>query len=180
MNDPHGCCKASGLASGLLLAFAGLLMAAGAWAQAPATPLGLGRSATPDEIRALDIDAAPDGRGLPDGRGTVAEGATIYATKCAACGGDFSFATNGRLVRTVGSYWPYATTLYDYTFRAMPFAQPGTLSPNETYGVVAYVLFLNGLIGESAVMDRTSLPKVVMPAHDRFVPDNRKGGAVVK
>jgi cytochrome c len=173
-------------------------MAAGAWAQAPATPLGLGRSATPDEIRALDIDAAPDGRGLPDGRGTVAEGATIYATKCAAChgakgeggtadrlvglnaGGDFSFATNGRLVRTVGSYWPYATTLYDYTFRAMPFAQPGTLSPNETYGVVAYVLFLNGLIGESAVMDRTSLPKVVMPAHDRFVPDNRKGGAVVK
>ena len=167
-------------------------------AQGPTGRLGIGRPATPDEIRALDIDAAPDGHGLPEGRGTAAEGAPVYSAKCASChgargeggladrlvglneGGSFAFATDGRLIRTVGSYWPYATTLYDYTFRAMPFPQPGTLTPDETYSIVAYVLLLNGLIGEDAVMDRTSLPRVAMPAHDHFVPDNRKGGPVVR
>jgi S-disulfanyl-L-cysteine oxidoreductase SoxD len=167
-------------------------------AQAPTTPLGIGRPATPDEIRTLDIDAAPDGHGLPDGRGTATDGATIYAAKCAGChgpkgegasaerlvglnaGGSFAYAIDGKLIRTVGSYWPYATTLYDYTYRAMPFTQPGTLTPNETYSLVAYLLALNGLIPEGSVMDRTTLPKVAMPAHDHFVPDNRKGGPTVK
>ena len=167
-------------------------------AQAPTTPLGLGRPATADEVRALDIDAAPDGHGMPEGKGTAASGSTIYAAKCAGChgakgeggsaerlvglnaGGSFAYATDGKLIRTVGSYWPYATTLYDYTYRAMPFTQPGTLTPDETYSLVAYVLTLNGLIPEGAVMDRTSLPKVAMPAHDHFVPDNRKGGPAVK
>ena len=167
-------------------------------AQAPTTPLGIGRRATPDEIRAIDIDAAPDGHGLPEGKGTAASGSTIYAAKCAGChgakgeggsaerlvglnaGGSFAYATDGKLIRTVGSYWPYATTLYDYTYRAMPFTQPGTLTPDETYSLVAYVLSLNGVIPEGAVMDKATLPKVTMPAHDHFVPDNRKGGAVVR
>jgi S-disulfanyl-L-cysteine oxidoreductase SoxD len=167
-------------------------------AQAPTTPLGIGRAATPDEIRALDIDAAPDGHGLPAGSGTAAGGATLYAAKCAGChgakgeggsaerlvglnaGGSFAYATDGKLVRTVGSYWPYATTLYDYTYRAMPFTQPGTLTPDETYSLVAYLLSLNGVIPEGAVMDKTSLTKVVMPAQDHFVPDNRKGGPTVR
>ena len=199
MSGATSCCTSSRIASALVLVLAGFLSAvAFAAAQAPAAPLGIGRPASPDEIRALDIDAAPDGHGLPEGRGTVAEGATAYAAKCASChgakgeggtaerlvglndGGNFAFATNARLVRTVGSYWPYATTLYDYTFRAMPFPQPGTLTPGETYGLVAYILFLNGLVPETAAMDRASLPKVTMPAKDHFVPDNRKGGPTVK
>ena len=167
-------------------------------AQAPTSPLGIGRPATADEVRALDIDVMPDGRGLPAGRGTAAEGAVVYAAKCAAChgangeggsaerlvgrndGDSFAFATNPRLVRTIGSYWPYATTLYDYTSRSMPFGQPGTLAPDETYSLVAFLLFRNGVIPETAVMDQASLPKVAMPARDRFVPDDRAGGPAVK
>ena len=83
-------------------------------------------------------------------------------------------------MKTVGNYWPYATTLYDYTYRAMPFMQPGTLTPDETYALVAHILALNKIVPEDAVMDRTTLPKVVMPSRDRFVVDNRKGGKVVK
>jgi len=161
-------------------------------------PLGIGRAATADEIKKLDIDVMPDGRGLPPGKGTVAEGATIYAAKCASCHGktgegasaerlvatdsgkNFDFAMNAKLVKAVGNYWPYATTLYDYTSRAMPFMQPGTLTPDETYALVAYILALNKVIPENAVMDAKTLPAVKMPARDRFVMDNRKGGKVVK
>lgn len=161
-------------------------------------PLGIGRAATADEIRELDIDVMPDGHGLPPGKGSVAEGATIYAAKCASCHGksgegasaerlvatdsgkNFDFAMNGKLVKAVGNYWPYATTLYDYTYRAMPFMQPGTLTPDETYALVAYILALNKVVPEDAVMDAKSLPAVKMPARDRFVMDNRKGGKVVK
>ena len=161
-------------------------------------PLGIGRTATADEIRALDIDVMPDGTGLPEGRGTVAEGQATYAAKCASChgqvgegkpfdqlvgrdaGGKFDFATNPKLVKTIGNYWPYATTLFDYTARTMPFAQPGTLSANEVYGLVAYLLSLNKIVAADAVMDQHSLPKVVMPARDRFVRDNRAGGPRVK
>lgn len=160
--------------------------------------LGIGRAATTDEIRALDIDVMPDGTGLPDGRGTVAEGQATYAAKCASChgkvgegkpfdqlvgrdaGGKFDFATNPKLVKTIGNYWPYATTLFDYTARTMPFAQPGTLSADEVYGLVAFLLSLNKIVAADAVMDRHSLPKVVMPARDRFVRDNRAGGPRVK
>jgi S-disulfanyl-L-cysteine oxidoreductase SoxD len=83
-------------------------------------------------------------------------------------------------VKTVGNYWPYATTLYDYTQRAMPFMQPGTLTADETYSLVAYILALNKIVPEDAVMDRSTLPKVKMPSRDRFVIDNRRGGKVVK
>jgi cytochrome c len=140
----------------------------------------------------------PSGAGLPAGRGTVAEGAATYAAKCAAChgpngengrfdrlvgrdsGDGFAFAKDARLVKTIGNYWPYATTLFDYTARSMPFNQPGTLSANEVYGLVAYLLALNKIVPDTAVMDETALPKVVMPARDRFVIDNRTGGAKVK
>jgi cytochrome c len=163
-----------------------------------AQKLGIGRVATPEEIKKLDIDVMPDGRGLPDGKGTVAEGAKVYAAKCQACHGaegrggsaerlvdresgkNWDFAINPKLVKTVGNYWPYATTLYDYTYRAMPFAQPGTLTPDETYSLVAYILALNKIVPEDAVMDRATLPKVVMPSRNRFVIDNRKGGKIVK
>ena len=118
---------------------------------------GFGRPATPDEIRALDIDVNPSGVGLPEGRGTVAEGAATYAAKCASCHGpagengkfdrlvgrdsgeNFAFAKDAKVVKTIGSYWSYATTLFDYTARSMPFMQPGTLSANEVYGLVAYL-----------------------------------------
>jgi len=161
-------------------------------------PLGIGRAATAAEIAKMDIDVMPDGRGLPDGKGTVAEGAKVYAAKCASCHGatgqggsaerlvgresgpNFNFATDPKLVKTVGNYWPYATTLFDYTNRAMPFMQPGTLTANETYSLVAYILALNKIVAEDAVMDQTTLAKVVMPARDRFVIDNRKGGKLVK
>jgi cytochrome c len=161
-------------------------------------PLGIGRAATADEIKKIDIDVMPDGRGLPEGKGTAAEGAKIYAAKCQSCHGangaggsadklvdrdsgkNWDFATNAKLVKTVGNYWPYATTLYDYTQRAMPFMQPGTLTADETYSLVAYILAMNKIVPEDAVMDRASLPKVKMPSRDRFVVDNRKGGKVVK
>jgi mono/diheme cytochrome c family protein len=159
---------------------------------------GLGRAATPDEIKKLDIDVMPDGTGLPEGRGTVAEGAAVYAAKCASChgksgegasfdrlvatdaGDNFAFGRDPRLARAIGNYWPYASTLYDYTARSMPFTAPGTLTANEVYGLVAYLLSLNKVVPDTAVMDKTTLPKVVMPARDRFVKDNRTGGKVVK
>jgi cytochrome c len=176
----------------------GTLLARSTTAQTPSPPLGIGRPATAEDIRALDIDVMPDGRGLPAGRGTAAEGAAVYAKKCVSChgakgeggsaerlagrtaGDSFAFATDASLVRTIGSYWPYATTLYDYAARAMPLQQPGTLTPDETYALVAYLLFINGVIAEDAVMDQSSLPRVRMPARDRFVPDNRRGGREAK
>lgn len=185
------------IALALTFAVSALVAAVAAQSQPPVR-YGLGRPATPDEIRARDIDVMPDGRGLPQGRGTVAEGAAVYAAKCASChgkdgegasaerlvgrndGDSFAFATNPKLVRTVGSYWPYATTLFDYTQRAMPFQRPGTLTANETYALVAYLLFQNGIVKEDAVMDQATLPKVVMPARGKFVVDDRKGGRTVK
>jgi cytochrome c len=150
-------------------------------------PLGIGRAATPEEIRAIDIDARPDGRGLPPGKGTVAEGAAVYAAKCQSChgangqGGKFDrLVGRDQGVKTIGSYWPYATTLYDYTARSMPFFQPGTLTPNEVYSVVAYLLHLNEIVPETAVMDAATLPSVKMPARDKFVKDDRTGGPRVK
>src|SRR5215510_2457478 len=146
----------------------------------------LGRPPTPEEIRELGSAIAPDGTGLPAGSGTVAAGRELFAAQCARChgpngdgdvgprlvGGQGTLATP-RPLKTVGSFWPYATTLWDYVNRAMPFDQPGLLEPSEVYAAVAFVLNLNGIIDDNQVMDATSLPKVRMPNRDGFVPDAR-------
>ncbi|MDR3461291.1 MAG: cytochrome c [Beijerinckiaceae bacterium] len=144
----------------------------------------LGRAATSAEIAAWDIDISPDGAGLPPGHGSVAEGKAIYALKCAACHGDhgqgkpmdalaggLGTVFDAKSVRTVGSFWPYATTLYDYIRRAMPFPEPQSLSDSEVYAVSAYVLNLSGIVPDTAVLDAASLAKIVMPNRDRFVHD---------
>ena len=186
-----------GLVFALLLALLGLLAPAGVSGQEP--PLsteegaGIGRAATAAEIRAWDIDIMPDGTGLPPGRGTVAAGAAVFATKCAFCHGEagqgglpatgevlvgtqpwFELG-NPRLLgsRTIGNYWPYATTLYDYINRAMPFPEPGSLTPTEVYSVTAWLLWMNEIIPENLVLDQRTLPAVRMPALDFFVPDPR-------
>src|SRR6266550_4130511 len=148
---------------------------------APETP-NLGRAATPAEVAGWDISIAPDGRGLPSGSGTSAVGALVYAQKCQACHGEKGVnGPNDRLVggqgtlgsktpvRTVGSYWPYATTVFDYVRRAMPYTQPHSLSDDEAYAVTAYLLHLNGIIGEADVMDALTLPSVKMPNRDNFI-----------
>ncbi len=152
----------------------------------PAGPLGLGHPASPEQIAAWDIEARPDGQGLPPGRGSVREGASLFAARCAGChgargeggpadalaGGQGSLAT-AKPLRTVGSFWPYATTLFDYVRRAMPFDAPQSLSAGETYAVSAYVLHLNGLLPEEASLDAASLPKVAMPNRGGFTADPR-------
>jgi S-disulfanyl-L-cysteine oxidoreductase SoxD len=146
-----------------------------------------GRRATPSEVAVADITVFPDGSGLPPGRATAREGRRIYEARCAACHGekgdgsdDFHALVGGRgsltsaqPLLTVGSYWPYATTLWDYTRRAMPYAQPGSLTTTEVYAVTAYVLHLNGIVAEDAVLDQVTLPRVRMPNRDGFVPDGR-------
>ncbi len=146
----------------------------------------LGRTPTADEVRALDIAIGPDGRELPRGRATAAAGRAVYAAKCAAChgatgkegpqdplvGGKGSLNTDKPL-KTVGSYWSHATTLWDFTYRAMPFDKPGSLTPQDVYATTAYVLFLNEIIGENDIIDEKTLPQVKMPNRDKFVPDPR-------
>jgi S-disulfanyl-L-cysteine oxidoreductase SoxD len=147
---------------------------------------GLGRTATDEETRAWNIDVSPTGEGLPPGRGTVQRGAEVYAAKCAACHGptgkegpkDRLVGGQGTLntpkpIKTIGSYWPYATTVFDYINRAMPFTAPQSLAPDEVYSVTAWLLFQNGIIPEDAVMDAHTLPSVRMPNRDGFIPDPR-------
>lgn len=153
---------------------------------------GFGRAATPGQIAQLDHDVRSDGLGLPAGSGTATAGRVLFARKCGACHGvDGTGGPNGALVVTppepgrrpanvIGNYWPYATTVFDYIQRAMPFNDPGSLTDDETYALTAFLLHANGLISEKAVLDARTLPKVQMPARDRFVPDDRKGGAEVK
>ena len=166
---------------------------------APNVPqqFGFGRAATADEIGAWDIDVKPDGTGLPAGGGTVSDGEAVYAQKCAGCHGptgregpmdrlvepatdDFAFGRDPSLVRTVGNYWPYATTLFDFINRAMPLPEPGSLEADEVYSLVAWILHENEIIAADATMDAQSLPTVVMPARDRFVEDTRRGGPEVR
>lgn len=147
---------------------------------------GVGRPATPAEIKALDISIAPDGKGLPPGSGTAAQGKDVFARRCQKCHGEAGIGgdepplvggkgtlASAKPLKTVGSYWPYATTLFDYINRAMPFKEPGLLTHDQVYAVSAYLLFRNGIIGENDVMDAKSLPQVRMPNRDGFIPDGR-------
>jgi S-disulfanyl-L-cysteine oxidoreductase SoxD len=161
-------------------------------------PFDLGQPPPPDLVAAWDTDVMPDGTGLPPGSGTVKAGAEVYQARCAACHGakgegaqfdrlvgtasrtEFAFARDPALPRTIGNYWPYATTLFDYVRRAMPPPTPGVLTAPETYAVTAYLLYLNGLLPEDAELNQQTLPRVVMPARDRFVRDDRTGGRVVR
>jgi S-disulfanyl-L-cysteine oxidoreductase SoxD len=164
---------------------ASLLAACGALA---GEDYGLGRPATQAEIGQWDIDVAPDGAGLPPGEGSVRQGEAVYAARCASChgekgqGGPMDKLVGGagtigtkKPVKTVGSFWPYATTLFDFVRRAMPFDAPQSLSAPEVYAVSAYILFLNGLLPADATLDATSLPQVRMPSRDAFV-SAYKGG----
>jgi len=164
-----------------------IVFACAATLAAQSPRFGVGRPPTPDEVRGLGAAIAPDGDGLPAGAGTVAEGRTVFAARCASChgpngegggvgavlvGGQGTLAT-ARPLKTVGSFWPQATTVWDYVNRAMPFDQPGLLKPDEVYAVVAYVLNLNGIVGADAVMNARTLPAVKMPNRDGFVADPR-------
>jgi S-disulfanyl-L-cysteine oxidoreductase SoxD len=161
---------------------------------------GFGKTPSVEEINNWDIDVRPDGTGLPPGSGTVAEGSILYSNKCVACHGargaggtfeplvgrepreGFPFGKEYKYLsmRTIGNYWPYATTLFDYIRRAMPQNAPGSLTDNEVYAISAYLLFLNEIIPEDAVMSSETLPQIKMPARDRFVMDNRRGGNEIR
>jgi mono/diheme cytochrome c family protein len=172
-------CRAAGIVA--LLAMAGIWPAA---AQLPT--YGVGRPPTADEIQAWALTIRPDGQGLPPGSGTAALGKAIYVERCAAChgetgedpkysrlvGGHGTLATETP-IRTLGSFWQYAPTLWSYIRRAQPFDQPGSLTPDQVYAVTAYLLHRNGIIGEQDVMDATTLLLVKMPNRDGFVPDPR-------
>lgn len=155
---------------------AGVAMSSAALAQ------NLGRSPTPAAVAAADISIGPDGVGLPPGSGSVAEGAAVYAAKCVACHGPdgagapgdrltggIGTLTSARPVRTVASFWPYATTVFDYTRRAMPLGAPQSLTNAEVYAVTAYMLSVDGIVAKDARLDAASLPKVVMSNRDGVV-----------
>lgn len=170
----------------IVLACAVTLAAQSPAPAAQSSKYGVGQPATPEQIRSLGVAIAPDGTGLPEGSGTVAAGRDVYVASCARCHGEKGAGDVGPVLvggqgtlktakplKTVGSFWPYATTLWDYINRAMPFDQPGALKPTEVYAVVAYILNLNRIIPDNQVMDAKSLPKVKMPNRDGFVADPR-------
>lgn len=167
---------------------------------------GLGRAATAAELARVDIDVRADGRGLPAGSGTAAGGAKIFAARCVACHGkngegvkqgtlqvgpaligrnpgdafDFNQSTQKEGAKTIGNYWPYATTLFDYVRRAMPYDHPGSLTNDEVYALTAYLLERNQIVQPGAVIDAKSLPTVAMPSRGRFVRDDRETSTKVR
>lgn len=163
---------------------------------------GLGTAATPAEVAALDRDASPSGAGLPPGRGDATRGAQIFQQQCASCHGAagegapgnppgpplvgreprdaFSFGSDPKLVRTIGNYWPEAATLFDYIRRTMPLSAPGSLSDDDVYSLTAHLLAANEILPAGSALDSATLVAVRMPARDRFVRDNRRGGAEVR
>ena len=160
-----------------VVVFAIAFSASAALGQAP----NLGTPLSPAEIAAWDINVLPDGTGLPSGSGTPAEGARVYSAKCAVCHGENGKGgTSARLVggepikdmeseKTIANFWPFATTLFDYIRRAMPWRQPKSLTNDEVYSLTAYILSLNKIIGENDTMNAQTLPKVRMPNRDGFI-----------
>ena len=151
----------------------------------------LGTLASKEEIAAWDTAIRPDGQGLPPGSGTVQQGYDIYQQRCQNCHGKdgqgspndklagrlnddaFPFSDKKAPQKTIGNYWPYATTVFDYIRRTMPYTEPGSLKDSEVYALTAYLLHINGIISEDFTLNATTLPSITMPAHSRFVPDNR-------
>jgi len=168
--------------AGVMAVIAGML-ASVAWAGGGPGyhgPFGFGSVPSEAEIKAQDIAVRPDGAGLPPGRGTVAAGEQVYKAKCVACHGPTG--TEGPMdklvgeklpVKTIGSFWPYATTVFDYIRRAQPYDKPGSLTDEEVYALTAWLLFRNNIIPVDQVIDADTLPKVRMPNRDGFVPDPR-------
>jgi len=172
---------------GKLSALAAVFLAACASSRAQSPKYNLGRTPTDEEIRAWDISVGPEGKELPPGSGNAVAGAKIYAEKCALCHGPT--ATEGKFLhgvlvggkeslttlepmKTIGSYWPYATTIFDFVRRAMPFNNPGSLTADEVYSLTAFLLYRNDIIEEPTVIDAMTLPKVRMPNRDGFFPAN--------
>ncbi len=163
---------------------------------APATAgkLGIGREATPVEIKGWNIDVRPDGQGLPEGKGTVEQGEELFLEKCAACHGDFAEGVDrwpvlagGQdslksedPVKTIGSYWPYLSTVYDYIFRAMPFGDAQSLSADETYALVAYILSMNDLVGDDFELSKSNFTTVRLPNEANFIDDPRPDTPTLK
>lgn len=163
---------------------------------AAAQTYGLGRAASERDLAAWNIDVTPDGAGLSPGRGTVVQGAQVYAHHCAACHGangegkpaDRLVGGQGTLkdaaqgkepVKTIGSFWPYATTVFDFIQRAMPYNAPQSLAADDVYAVTAWLLHKNGIVPADAVLDARTLPQVKMPNRDGFVADARPDTANV-
>tara|TARA_R110001592_G_scaffold51615_1_gene158630 strand:- start:2072 stop:3142 length:1071 start_codon:yes stop_codon:yes gene_type:complete len=154
----------------------------------------LGAPATPEQIQAWDIDVRPDGLGAPPGSGTAAKGEKVYIQKCAACHGDFGEARgrypvlvgghgtmkDDRPEKTVGSYWPYASTIFDYIKRAMPFGEAQTLTNDEVYALTAFLLNMNDVVDSSFVLDASNIGKIEMPNAKNFFDDPRPDAQVVK
>jgi len=154
---------------------------------------GLGKPASAEMIAAQNLDVSPNGAGLPSGSGTPEQGAPVFASTCAKCHGangegmppaypqliggpkGVDFSTDFKIPRTVGNYWPYSTTLFDYIRRAMPLTAPGSLTADQTYAVTAFILNREGLLPNGTVLDAKSLPAIQMPAKSHFVPDDRRG-----
>lgn len=148
---------------------------------------GLGAMATPEQIAGWDIDVRPDGKGLPPGQGTVLQGEEIYVQQCAVCHGEFGEGvgrypvlvggegtlTSDDPVKTVGSYWPYAPTVFDYIKRTMPFGAAQTLTDDQVYALTAFLLNMNDIVEDDFVADASSLPAVEMPNRHGFIPDDR-------
>jgi S-disulfanyl-L-cysteine oxidoreductase SoxD len=190
--------KSPDLVAAALLACA---LATSAWAQgetetkaetktaAKAGPhYNIGRAPTADEIRGWDIDVRPDGQGLPEGKGTVTQGEKLFMDNCAACHGEFGEGsgrwpvlaggkgslTSDNPVKTVGSYWPYASTVFDYVRHAMPYGNAQAFSNNEYYALVAYVLYLNDIItDQNFELNNKNLASIKMPNEQGFVMDDR-------
>jgi len=163
-------------------------------AAANAQKLGLGREATTAEVKGWDIDVRPDGKGLPEGKGTVEQGEVIFQQKCSACHGEFAEGIDrwpvlaggqdtldsDRPVKTVGSYWPYLSTAFDYIFRAMPFGDSQSLTPDETYALVAYILNMNDLVEDDFELSKSNFLSVRLPNEANFIDDPRPDTPTLK
>ena len=154
---------------------------------ANAESLGIGRTATPEEIAAWDIDVRPDGKGLPAGKGSAVDGEVLFIERCASCHGEFAEGVDRwpvlagghdtlkseNPVKTIGSYWPYLSTVFDYINRAMPFGDAQSLKPDESYALVAYILSMNDIVDENFVLTRENFTSIKLPNEANFIDDPR-------